>query len=271
MGPKHDPWMMVCDPSEKNFTAPGCALPDDLPALRMDGRLSLLEQMERMRSTIERTTDVVNYDRYQQQTIDLIAGNGARVAFDLAKEPAAVRDRYGRTKYGQCTLLARRLVEAGVSLVQVNYPSHDLKAPNRGGWDTHEKHNESLKSWLMPSMDQTYSALIEDLDQRGLLDETLVCSVAEFGHTPKFNARLGRDHWGKVFSIALAGGGIRGGIVHGRTDKHAAEPAGDVVTPADYLATVFHCLGYAPETMVKDMQGRPIPISLGHTVRSILA
>jgi hypothetical protein len=271
MGPKHDPWMMVCDPSEKNFTPPGCALPDDLSTLRMNGRLSLLDQITRQRGQIERTPDVANYDRYKQQTIDLISGTGARVAFDLDREPESMRDRYGRTKFGQSTLLARRLVEAGVSLVQVNYMSENLKLPNRGGWDTHEKHNESLKGWLMPSMDQTCSALITDLDERGLLDETLVCMVAEFGHTPKFNARLGRDHWGKAFSIALAGGGIRGGVVHGRTDRHAADPEADIVTPADYLATVLHCLGFEPETMVKDMQGRPIPISRGRVVQSLLA
>jgi hypothetical protein len=271
LGPKHDPWLLHCDPSEKNFTPPGCALPDDLPALRMDSRLSLLQQINLERERIERTADVANYDRYKQQTIDLIAGNGARIAFDLAKEPDTMRDRYGRTKYGQSVLLARRLVEAGVSLVQVNFASDDLKRPNRGGWDTHEKHNESLKGWLMPGFDQGFSALLEDLDARGLLDETLVCSVSEFGHTPKFNAKAGRDHWGKVFSIALAGGGVRGGVVHGRTDKHAAEPDGDVITPADYLATVFHLMGYEPETMIKDMQGRPIPISRGRVVRQVLA
>jgi uncharacterized protein (DUF1501 family) len=227
--------------------------------------------MEQQRAHIERTQDVANYDRYKQQTIDLIAGNGGRTAFNLAAEAESVRDRYGRTKYGQCTLLARRLVEAGVSLVQVNYPSEDLKLPNRGGWDTHEKHNESIKGWLMPSFDQTYSALVEDLAQRGLLDETLVCCVSEFGHTPKFNAKAGRDHWGKVFSIALAGGGVKGGSIYGRTDKNAGEPASEVVKPCDYLATVFHALGYEPETTVKDMQGRPLPITRGKVVEAVLA
>ncbi|MFN6051049.1 MAG: DUF1501 domain-containing protein, partial [Planctomycetia bacterium] len=167
--------------------------------------------------------------------LELISGQKARESFNLEHESTRIRDRYGRTKYGQSVLLARRLVESGVSLVQVNWISQDKKLPNGGGWDTHEKHNESLKGWLMPSMDQTYSALIEDLAQRGMLDETLVCWVAEFGHTPRFNARAGRDHWGKVFSIALAGGGIRGGVVYGKTDGNAAEPKGDVVTPADYL------------------------------------
>lgn len=122
----------------------------------------------------------------------------------------------------------------------------------------------------MPSIDQTYSALIEDLDQRGMLDETLVCWVTEFGHTPKFNAKAGRDHWGQVFSIALAGGGIRGGVVHGKSDKQAAEPLGDVVRPCDYLATVFHCLGFAPDTVLHDVQNRPFAISTGRPIESVL-
>jgi uncharacterized protein (DUF1501 family) len=271
MGRKFDPWLLECDPSDPKFTAPGCALPDDLPSLRLDGRLSLLEQLEQGRRTLDATADVVDYDRYKQQTLDLIAGNRAGAAFDLAKETDAMRDRYGRTKHGQCVLLARRLVEAGVSLVQVNWASQNKDLPNNGGWDTHEKHSESLKGWLMPSMDQTYSALITDLEERGLLDETLVLWVAEFGHTPKFNKKLGRDHWGKVFSIALAGGGVRGGLVHGATDRDAAEPLDAPVRPCDYLATVFHCLGYEPDTMVRDLQGRPIPITRGRVVREVLS
>jgi hypothetical protein len=201
----------------------------------------------------------------------LIGGGQAQQAFDLTREPDSVRERYGRNRQGQSVLLARRLVESGVSLVQVHWSALDKSRPNSGGWDTHIKHNESLKDWLMPIMDQVYSALIEDLLQRGMLEETLVCWVSEFGHTPKFNAREGRDHWGRVFSIALAGGGIKGGVVYGATDAHAAEPRGDIVRPCDYLATVFHCLGYGPETMVHDPQGRPFPISHGRIVEELLA
>lgn len=267
LGHKHDPWLMVCDPSEPNFTAPGCEVPSDLPPMRIDQRRSLLSQMENHLGKISQSG---SHDYYRQQALELISGQKARESFNLEHESTRIRDRYGRTKYGQSVLLARRLVESGVSLVQVNWISQDKKLPNGGGWDTHEKHNESLKGWLMPSMDQTYSALIEDLAQRGMLDETLVCWVAEFGHTPRFNARAGRDHWGKVFSIALAGGGIRGGVVYGKTDGSAAEPKGDVVTPADYLATLFHCLGYNPDTIVHDVENRPLPISRGKVVDAIL-
>lgn len=271
LGRKFDPWFLTCDPSEANFQAPGSELPKDLSTSRMDGRLSLLGQFGRQVDELEQAASVQSYDRYQQQAINLIAGGQARIAFDIGSEPDSVRDRYGRTKQGQSTLLARRLVEAGVSLVQVNWSSTDKNKPNSGGWDTHEQHNDSVKGWLLPVMDQVYSALIEDLDQRGLLDETLVCWVAEFGHTPKFNARAGRDHWGRAFCIALAGGGIKGGVVHGTTDRNASDPLGDVVRPSDYLATVFHCLGFEPETMVYDVENRPIPISRGQAVTSVLS
>lgn len=271
LGQAHDPWLLECDPSSPDFAVPGCSVPDDLPPLRLNDRLSLLNQVDQHLQRMARHPIVANYDRYQQQSIDLVTGAQARRAFQLDHEPAAMRDRYGRTKHGQCVLLARRLVEAGVSLVQVNWASPDKKLPNGGGWDTHEKHSESLKGWLMPMMDQTYSALIEDLEQRGMLDETLVCWVAEFGHTPKFNARGGRDHWGRVFSIALAGGGIRGGVVHGATDAHAAEPKDRPVRPCDYLATVLGCLGLSPDTIVHDREGRPLPISRGHAIEPILA
>ncbi len=260
LGRKFDPWLMECDPSAANFSAPGCDLPADISTTRIDRRLSLLHELDQQLGPSADRVAVEDYVNYKQQSLDLIAGGKARTAFDMARESDRTRDRYGRTKQGQCVLLARRLIEAGVSLVQVNWASPDKKLPNSGGWDTHEKHSASLKGWLMPMMDQTYSALIEDLDERGLLDETLVCWVAEFGHTPKFNAKAGRDHWGRVFSIALAGGGIRGGVVHGATDKHAADPLGDVVRPADYLTTVLHLLGISNETIVHDVENRPLPL-----------
>ncbi len=271
LGRRHDPWFLECDPSQPDFQAPGSDLPEDLSQRRLDGRVSLLKQFRHYADDLERQASVRNYDRYRQQAINLIAGGKARTAFDMGAEPTKVRDRYGRTKQGQSVLLARRLVEAGVSLVQVNWANYDKSMPNSGSWDTHTKHTESLKGWLLPVMDQAYSALLEDLEERGLLDETLVCWVAEFGHTPRINARAGRDHWGRVFSIALAGGGIRGGVVHGETDRNAAGPVRDVVRPCDYLATVFHCLGFEADTLVYDMEERPVPISRGSVVNPILA
>jgi uncharacterized protein (DUF1501 family) len=273
LGRRHDPWFLDCDPSEANFTVPGTSLPPDLAPLRLDRRLSLLAQYNQFAAGLEASAAVRGLDHYKEQAVSLISGSAARDAFDLSGESDATRDRYGRTKYGQSVLLARRLVEAGVSLVQVQWATEkgDKEKPNGGGWDTHEKHNESIKGWLLPKMDQVYSALLENLDERGLLAETLVCSVSEFGHTPKFNAKAGRDHWGRVFSIALAGGGIRGGVVLGASDRIGADPVTEPIRPADYLATVFHCLGFAPETVVHDVQGRPIPISRGRVLEELLA
>ncbi len=269
LGRKFDPWQLTCDPADAKFTVPGCELPEDLTQLRLDRRLSFLSQINQKLDSVEREESLRRYGQQSEQAIELLAGGKARTAFHLSEESTATRDRYGRTSFGQSVLLARRLVEAGTSLVQINWPRIEGKE-NLGGWDTHKQHNASLKGWLMPIMDQTYSALIEDLSDRGLLDETLVCWMSEFGHTPKFNGNAGRDHWGKVFSIALAGGGVQGGVVHGKTDRMAAEATSDVVRPADYLATIFHCLGYEPETMVKDQQNRPIPISRGRVVHEVL-
>ncbi len=271
LGRKLDPWFLECDPAEAGFTVPGGELLDGMAPARLDRRLSLLDQLRRPLDRLQQQAEVSSYSNYQQQAIDLIAGGRARDAFDLSRESDATRDRYTRTTYGQSVLLARRLIEAGVSLVQVQSVSSDKKRPNGGGWDTHERHSESVKGWLLPTLDEVYSALILDLEERGLLSETLVCLVTEFGHTPKFNARKGRDHWGRVFSIALAGGGIRGGVVHGTSDRTAAEPLDGVVRPSDYLATVFHCLGYPPETIVHDVERRPMPISRGRVVESVLA
>src|SRR6185503_381097 len=168
-----------------------------------------------------------------------------------------LRARYGHTQFGQSVLLARRLVEAGVRLVQVNWyrgPDEPTDAPC---WDSHTDESKRLKEVLIPPMDAAYATLLDDLSQRGLLDETLVVCLAEFGRTPRFNARAGREHWGSVFSIALAGGGIRGGIVHGASDKLGAYPQDGLVKPEDITATVFHCLGISPESEIHDSLGRP--------------
>lgn len=270
LGRRYDPWLLECDPSDPEFMVPGGKLSDGLTSLHVENRRSLLDQFNHRADQLQRNASVSEFNRYRQQAIDLVAGGAARKAFDLSQEADSVRDRYGRHKYGQSVLLARRLVEAGVSLVQVQWASLDKDKPNGGGWDTHEKHNESIKGWLIPVMDQVYSTLLLDLEERGLLSETLVCLVTEFGHTPKFNARAGRDHWGRVFSIALAGGGIRGGVVYGSSDKHAAEPRDNPVLPCDYLATVFHLMGFSADTIVHDIENRPLPISRGKVIESLV-
>ena len=269
LGPKYDPWLLTCDPSQPQFKIPDLALPDEIPELRFQRRLALLDQVNHHLDRISESPAVSGLNRQTQQALGLLGGSKARLAFDLSQETDATRDRYGRTRWAQSVLLARRLVEAGVSLVQINWCRVDNE-PNDGSWDTHSNHNDLLKRYLMPWMDQAYSALLTDLADRGLLDETLVLWVGEFGHTPKFNGNAGRDHWGQCFAISLAGGGVRGGTVHGKSDWQAAYPVTGAVEPRDLLATVFHCLGYAPETELHDTEGRPLPISRGRVIEEIL-
>ncbi len=269
LGRRFDPWLMKCDPNQNSFQVGGMQPLANMTEVRYDGRRSLLQQMDARLGALKNSSTIAKYDLYSQQAINLVAGDRGRSAFDLNQETPAMRDRYGRSRYAQSALLARRLIEAGVSLVQLNWTRIKDK-PNQGGWDTHKQHSESLKSFLMPMMDQAYSALLEDLDERGLLDETLVVWFGEFGHTPKFNGNAGRDHWGHCFSVALAGGGIRGGVVHGSSDAQAAYPVDGRVAPKDLIATIFHCLGFAPETEIRDPFGRPLPISRGSVIREIV-
>ncbi len=270
LGRKYDPWLITCDPSDPKFKIPNLSLPQEVSQLRLKRRLSLLDQVNAHIDSLEDHASAGEYSSKAEQAVSLLSGVRARRAFDLSLESEETRQRYGTSKFGQSVLLARRLVEAGTSFVQVNWQRIPGKE-NNGGWDTHIKHNESLKGWLMPMMDQTYSALLLDLEERGLLDDTLVVWAGEFGHTPRISARLGRDHWGNAFSIALAGGGIRGGTVLGATDNQAGHVISDRVLPRDYIATLLHCLGIAPETTIQDPQDRPMPLSRGRVIEEILA
>jgi Protein of unknown function (DUF1501) len=269
LGPRYNPWLLHCDPSQSSFQVPALMLPPEVPPLRFDARKTLLEQVNHHFDDMHRSGFPDAFSPNAQKAIELLNGAAARKAFDLQQEPDSVRERYGRSRFAQSVLLARRLIEAGVCFVQINW-TRIKDHPNDGGWDTHEKHNQSLKSFLMPMMDQVYSALLEDLEIRGLLDETLVVWFGEFGRTPRFNGAAGRDHWGHCFSLALAGGGIRGGVVHGTSDKNAAYPIDGRVEGRDLIATLYHCLGHDPDTTVRDSLGRPIPISRGKVIQAIL-
>lgn len=269
LGQAHHPWLIHCDPSAEGFSVPALALPAEITQPRFESRRSLLDQLNQQLSVIADNRQIAGYGVHAQKAVDLLTASTTRNAFDIRQEPDDVRDRYGRSRFAQSVLMARRLVEAGVSLVQINW-TRIKDQPNQGGWDTHAKHNESLKKLLMPIADQCFTALLQDLSDRGLLDTTLVVWFGEFGRTPKFNGNAGRDHWGRCFSLALAGGGIRGGVVYGKSDKHAAEPVDGIVTPADFLATIFHCLGYSPETELHDSQGRPIPLSRGRAIEAVV-
>jgi hypothetical protein len=267
LGRSADPWLIRCDPSSPSFQIPGLSLSADMTAPRLDGRLSLLEQVNRGLDRVDRSEAIARFDHRSQQAFDLLRAGKARGAFDLDREPPAMRDRYGRNRWGQSVLLARRLIEAGVSLVQVNWTRMPGDTDDSPAWDTHNKNAQRLKNNLMPPMDLAYSALLEDLQTRGLLDETLIVWMGEFGRSPKINRGGGRDHWGSVFSVALAGGGVRGGQVLGSSDKIGGHPREGRVQPQDLTATVFHCLGYPPHTEMRDTLGRPIVISRGEVIR----
>ncbi len=264
LGRGADPWLIQGDPSAPRFDIQGLSLPADVPAPRFDARRRLLAQVEHH---LAATPVLAAHQERSRKAFDLIGSPAARRAFRLEDEPPRLRDRYGRHRFGQSVLLARRLVEAGVPLVRVNW-TRVPGALNNGHWDTHSRNTAALKQ-LMPMLDQTYSALLEDLEARGLLDETLVICLGEFGRTPKINAAGGRDHWGPVFSVALAGGGVRGGTVHGASDRLGAYPRDGRVLPEDLTATVFEALGIPADSEIHDSLGRPLAISRGAAIKAL--
>jgi hypothetical protein len=211
------------------------------------------------------------WDRYSRDAYDLLSSGRAREAFDLGREPDKLRDRYGRYTWGQSVLLARRLVEAGVRLVHVNWAREPGdSAVDNPMWDTHAQNADRLQDALCPQFDVTFSALLDDLDARGLLAETLVVAIGEFGRTPRINAQGGRDHWGDVFSFVMAGAGVSGGQVFGSSDRNGARPATDPVRPHDLTATVFHVLGIDHRGTFPDKLDRPQPLTRGEPLAAVL-
>ncbi len=272
LGSASDPWLFRCEPASEDFQIPEFSLPEMLSLDRFQQRRRLLSEIDHHVSGSQRQSDVLeHYDGATGQAFDLLTSPKSRAAFRLSDEPQDVRDRYGRSQFGQSVLLSRRLVEAGVRLVQVNWFRGPDEPANAPCWDSHVGEAERLKTVLLPPFDQAYSALLGELIERNMLDETLVVCLSEFGRTPKINPQGGRGHWGNVFSVSLAGGGIRGGTIFGASDAIGGEPKDDVVTPADLLATIFHCLGLSPSTELQSPLGRPFPIARGKVLHEILA
>jgi hypothetical protein len=269
LGAKADPWLLTCDPNQTDFRVPDISLPVSVSPERLTQRRALQDLMNRQFRDAD-DTQRQRWSTWQSKALDLLRNQETHRAFAIDKESVATRDRYGRHRFGQSVLLARRLVEAGVSLVQVNWTRGEHDEPTSPVWDTHAKNSQRLKNDLMPPMDQAYSALLEDLQQRGMLEETLVVWIGEFGRSPYINTNCGRDHWGHVFSAALAGGGIHGGAVYGRSDRIGAYPLEGRVEPQDLTATVFHCLGIDPHTLLRDRFNRPHAISSGQPIGPIL-
>jgi uncharacterized protein DUF1501 len=263
LGPGAEPFVVEQDPNNPQFRVPELTLPKEMPALRLDRRRSLLQAVERSARLAERGTSASTMDAVQKKAFELLSSPRVRVALDLTPEKADLRDRYGRSTFGQSLVLGRRLIEAGVPCVTVNW--------SRGGpWDTHGGNFPALKNSLLPPFDQSFSALLQDLSDRGLLESTLVVCTGEFGRTPKINPGAGRDHWAGVYTVVLAGGGVQGGRVHGASDAHAAYPASDPVGPWDIAATAYYCMGISPETEVRDQTDRPLRICRGEVIRSVL-
>ena len=240
---------------------------------RLDRRRGLLTQIDQQRAQLHASEAVQSYDQQKQRAWNLLTSSQVRRAFDLEREDAAFRDRYGRSLFGASALTGRRLLEAGVRFVNVTWDCYWERCKlSYECWDTHERNTGVLRDYNLPQLDLTYSALMEDLDQRGLLDETLVVVMSDFGRTPKINKKAGRDHWTHCYSVMLAGAGIRGGTLYGASDSQAAYVAADPVSTGDICATIFQCLGIDPALRVPDRFGRPVPITHGgRPIDAILA
>jgi len=292
LGRTREPWFLECSPynpvtygayPEYLFHhATGAATQDSLafrplelsiPQSLMEGRLldriGLRDRLDRQRAELERTAEERSFDRYRGMATSLLLDPDVSGAFDITQAPPELRERYGENAFGWSLLLAARLVEAGVSLVQVNLGNNEA-------WDTHQSAWTNLRRFLLPPMDRAVSALLDDLETRGLLDTTLVAMAGEFGRTPKISTlagatEAGRDHWGRVQTAFFAGGGVRGGTIVGSSDRFGGEPASDPQRPEDFAATLYHGLGLRPDTVWHDELGRPFPLSDGRPIPGLWA
>lgn len=265
LGSAYDPMQVTRDPNSSNFHVGEMTLPDDLTASDLEHRRSIQELLDRQVQSWHKAAKNDVRDKFYEKAYDLLRSPSASRAFDIHQEPTRVRDRYGRNKHGQSLLLARRLVEAGVRFVSV----YDGSRNGIDNWDTHADNFKQLKNTLLPPADQALSALLEDLQIRGLLETTLVVWMGEFGRTPKINGAAGRDHWPDCYSVVLAGGGVKGGRTFGSSDKLGAYPETDPVTPGDLAATLFRCFGLDPATKIHDSNGRPYRLAEGEPIREL--
>lgn len=276
LGKRHDPLLITEDPNDANFKLPELSLPSNITIDRLNNRREIQKLVDRQSKLLEFSAEARGRDAYYEKTLSMLTSPRVKKAFDISQETKATRDRYGRTSYGQSCLLARRLVEAGVKFVNV-YFSRSIGGQKigSGGWDTHGFNNTRqypiLKDYHLPITDRTLPVFLDDLDERGLLDETLVIWMGEFGRTPKINANISRDHWPQCYTVLLAGGGVKRGSVYGASDKSGAYPDRDAVRPDDLAATMFSLLGIDPRTEVRDNLNRPLPIAAGKPVSGLLS
>ena len=238
---------------------------EDLTAIRLQARQGLLKQFDEQRRLVDQHASTRDLDKHYDKAFSLLSSAATRGAFDLAAEPMPLRQTYGWTEFGQRCVLGRRLIESGVPIVNVSY----CHTPS-GSWDTHSSNFKKMKESLGPTLDSAVKGLVQDLDQRGMLDDTLVVVNAEFGRTPAINKRAGRDHWPWVYSLALAGAGVNAGAIHGASDASAAYPADSPHSQADFIATLYHLLGVPADTVLKDQLGRPHQLVIGQPIKELL-
>jgi uncharacterized protein (DUF1501 family) len=252
LGPTAAPFVVDADPNAPDFAVPDIVPPSALDAKRLDHRKDLLAKLDRFqKSTEERANrDAQTVGVFQQKAFELMTSAEAKKAFDIHAEADKLRDEYGRNSLGQSCLMARRLVQAGVRCVTIDHSNYD----------THDGNFETLKKSLLPGLDAALSTLLRDLSERGLLDSTLVVVTGEFGRTPRINKNAGRDHWGPAFTVGLAGGGVKGGVVVGKSDARAEKPASDPYGPEDLSATLFHLIGIDPKDEFYTPDGRPVAV-----------
>jgi hypothetical protein len=268
LGRAHDPFFMLQDPSAADFALPELAPPPGVGPERQRQRQRLLGEVGAAPAALATDRHLLDMDTFQAQAFDLLDAPATRKAFRLDLEDPKLRDAYGRNIYGQCALLARRLIEAGTRAACLSW------APDANAtWDTHGGNFAKLKGTLLPQLDAAVGTLLMDLQQRGLLERTLVAVMGEFGRTPKINNNQGgRDHWNFCYSLMLFGGGIQAGLVHGASDRLGAYPARDPVTPAQIVSTLYHCLGIPHDLELHDQLGRPLTVvPQGRVLHEILA
>ena len=281
LGSRYNPLFSQCNPtfgrevSDRDFYDPTLRPMGEptLPSLEasatldaLDRRRTLLDQVNQQASRFDSSRAVEVMGQRQRQAFDLLMNATSRSAFDLSQEPISIRERYGRDLFGSSALLARRLVEAGVTFITIHTESR-----GNGHWDTHNNNFNMLRGWLLPYLDRVLAALFEDLQQRGLWDSTLVMVNGDMGRTPRVNAAAGRDHWPQCGFCLFAGGGVKQGFVHGRSDRHGAYPTDSPVSPGDLCATVYQLLGLDPHMMVPDQTGRPLHVAHGgEPIRAIM-
>jgi uncharacterized protein (DUF1501 family) len=261
LGKAYDPFVLMADPSQPNFKVPDLLPPQDLGDARMNRRRRMREVVEDQVRQFDASPAAKLMDSNFDSAYRLMTSPQARAAFDLSQEPQSIREKYGMTRFGQCCLLARRLIEAGVRFVTVNT---FLTVFNEITWDIHGSKPftsiEGMKDIVAPMYDQAYAALLEDLQQRGMLEKTLVCNLAEFGRTPRINPAGGRDHWPQCFTTYFAGGGVQGGRAIGKSDPTGGYPAERPTEPAEVVATIYKSLGFDIETALPGPAGRPFPL-----------